>query len=65
MNSLTRLPIPTVESAPSASQPLLAAVKQQLGIVPNLMKVMAHSSASLGAYLGFSAATAGGVLDGA
>lgn len=60
-----RLPIPAVESAPSASQPLLAAVKQQLGMVPNLMKVLAHSPAGLGAYLGFSGATAGGALSGA
>lgn len=60
-----RLPIPTVESAPAASQPLLAAVKQQLGTVPNLMKVLAHSPAGLNAYLGFSAAIAGGDLDAA
>jgi uncharacterized peroxidase-related enzyme len=62
---MNRLPIPTVESAPNASKPLLAAVKQQLGMVPNLMKVLAHSPAALGAYLGFSAATAGGALDAA
>jgi uncharacterized peroxidase-related enzyme len=62
---MNRLPIPSVESAPNASQPLLAAVKQQLGMVPNLMKVLAHSPAGLGAYLGFSAATAGGALDAA
>lgn len=60
---MNRLPIPTVETAPAASQPLLAAVKQQLGMVPNLMKVLAHSPTGLGAYLGFSAATAGGALD--
>lgn len=62
---MNRLPIPTVETAPVASQPLLAAVKQQLGMVPNLMKVLAHSPAGLNAYLGFSAATAGGTLDSA
>ena len=62
---MNRLPIPTVDTAPAASQPLLAAVKQQLGMVPNLMKVLAHSPAGLGAYLGLSAATAGGALDGA
>ena len=60
---MNRLPIPAVETAPAASQPLLAAVKQQLGMVPNLMKVLAHSPSGLGAYLGFSAATAGGALD--
>jgi uncharacterized peroxidase-related enzyme len=62
---MNRLPIPTVESAPSASQPLLAAVKQQIGMVPNLMKVLANSPAGLGAYLGFSSAAAGGTLDSA
>ncbi len=62
---MNRLPIPAVDAAPSASQPLLAAVKQQIGMVPNLMKVLAHSPAGLGAYLGLSGATAGGTLDGA
>jgi len=62
---MNRLPIPTVETAPAASQHLLAAVKQQIGMAPNLMKVLAHSPAGLGAYLGFSAAVAGGKLDGA
>jgi uncharacterized peroxidase-related enzyme len=60
---MNRLPIPTIESAPAASAPLLAAVKQQIGMVPNLMKVLAHSPAGLGAYLGLSAATAGGDFD--
>lgn len=60
---MTRLPIPAPENAPSASQPLLAAVKQQLGTVPNLMKVLAHSPSGLGAYLGLSAASAAGEFD--
>lgn len=60
---MSRLPISTPETAPSASQPLLAAVKQQLGTVPNLMKVLAHSPSGLGAYLGLSAASATGDLD--
>jgi len=62
---MNRLPIPTPETAPSASHPLLAGVKQQLGMVPNLMKVLAHSPSGLGAYLGLSAATATGEFDGA
>lgn len=62
---MNRLPIPTIETAPAASQPLLAAVKQQIGMVPNLMKVLAHSPAGLSAYLGLSAATAGGTLESA
>lgn len=62
---MNRLPVPTVDTAPTASQPLLAAVKQQIGMVPNLMKVLAHSPAGLNAYLGFNAAVAAGSLDGA
>lgn len=62
---MNRLPIPTVEAAPSAAQPLLAAVKQQIGMVPNLMKVLANSPTSLSAYLGFSAGIAGGEFDAA
>lgn len=62
---MNRLPVLAVESAPAASQPLLAAVKQQIGMVPNLMKALAHSPAGLGAYLGLSAAVATGALDGA
>lgn len=62
---MSRLPIPSVETAPAASQPLLAAVKQQIGMVPNLMKVLAYSPAGLGAYLSFSAAVAGGSLSAA
>jgi hypothetical protein len=58
-----RLPILSLDSAPAASQPLLASVKQKSGMVPNLMGVLAHSPASLGAYLGFSAAAASGALD--
>ena len=33
---MSRLPIPaSIEAAPAASQPLLQAVKKQLGVVPN------------------------------
>ena len=32
---MSRIPIPTtIEAAPTASQPLLAAVQKQLGIIP-------------------------------
>jgi uncharacterized peroxidase-related enzyme len=47
------LPIdPTL--APKKSQELLAVVEKKLGIVPNMMKTMAHSPAVLDAYLSFS-----------
>lgn len=42
---------------------LLDAVKGKLGIVPNMTRVMAASPAVLEAYLGFSGALAGGLLE--
>ncbi len=45
------------EATPKA-QELLGGVKQQLGIIPNLFKVMAHSPAVLDAYLSQGAALA-------
>ena len=52
----------TIEAAPLAAQPLLRAVKQQLGSVPNLFRVVANSPAALEGYLGMSAALAKGEL---
>ena len=60
---MSRFPIPSVESAPSAAQPLLAAVKQQLGTVPNLMKLLAISPTALEGYLSLNAVLAKGSLD--
>jgi uncharacterized peroxidase-related enzyme len=60
---MARLNIPTVENAPDASKPLLAAVKQQLGVVPNLMKIVGHSPAALEGYLSLNGALAKGTLD--
>ena len=34
---MSRISIPTADQTAEASKPLLAAVKQQLGVVPNLM----------------------------
>lgn len=60
---MTRIAIPAaIESAPSASQPLLEAVKKQIGVVPNLFRLVAHSPASLEGYLGMSGALAKGAL---
>lgn len=42
---------------------LLAAVKKQMGTVPNIFKGFAHSAATLEFYLAQSQALAGGVLD--
>jgi uncharacterized peroxidase-related enzyme len=55
--------IPTIEAAPAAAQPLLAAAKKQLGSVPNLFRVVANSPAALEGYLGLNAALTKGALD--
>jgi len=60
---MTSISIPSVESAPAASKPLLDAVHKQLGVVPNLMKVIAHSPAALEGYLALNGALAKGRLD--
>jgi uncharacterized peroxidase-related enzyme len=49
---MSRLTIPTVETAPLASKPLLQAVQQQLGSVPNVFRLMAISPAALEGFLG-------------
>lgn len=59
---MSRIAIPTVEQAPVASRPLLDAVNQQLGVVPNLMKVVSHSPAALEGYLSLNGALGKGVL---
>jgi len=51
------------ETAGPRVRELLGAVEQQLGVVPNLFKLLAHSPAALRAYVGQTEALAGGVLD--
>jgi uncharacterized peroxidase-related enzyme len=46
----------TIESAPSASRPLLEGARKSLGFVPNLFAVFANSPAVLQAYQGLSGA---------
>lgn len=60
---MSRLAIPTVDASVEGSKPLLAAVKQQLGVVPNLMKLVGHSPAALEGYLSLNGALAKGKLD--
>lgn len=62
---MPRIDAPTIESAPAASQPQLAAVKKQLGVVPNMFRTIAHSPAALEGYLGLTGALAKGSLDAA
>lgn len=60
---MSRLPTPaTIAAAPAASQPLLEAVKQQLGMVPNLFRLVATSPAALEGYLALSGALGHGRL---
>jgi len=60
---MSRIPIPpTIEAAPAASQPLLAQVKKQLGVAPNLFRLVANSPAALEGYLGLTGALAKGAL---
>jgi uncharacterized peroxidase-related enzyme len=59
---MSRIAIPTADTAPEATRPLLAAVKKQLGTVPNLFRIVANSPAALEGYLGFSGALAKGTL---
>ena len=51
---MSRITVPSREAASAASQPLLDAVEKQLGVVPNLFRLVALSPAALQAYLGFS-----------
>ena len=60
---MSRLAIPaTIADAPAASQPLLEAVKKQLGVVPNLFRLVSNSPAALEGYVGLSGALAKGSL---
>jgi uncharacterized peroxidase-related enzyme len=61
---MSRLPTPaTIETSPAASQPLLQAVKKQIGSVPNLFRLIGNSPAALEGYLGLNGALAKGTLE--
>jgi uncharacterized peroxidase-related enzyme len=60
---MSRLQIPaSIDAAPTASQPLLEAVRKMLGSVPNLFRLVSNSPAALEGYLGMSGALAKGTL---
>jgi uncharacterized peroxidase-related enzyme len=60
---MTRIHIPsTIDEAPAASRPLLEAVKKQLGIVPNLFRLVAKSPIALDGYLAMNGALSKGTL---
>jgi uncharacterized peroxidase-related enzyme len=61
---MSRIATPSsVESSPPASQPLLEAVKEQMGSVPNLFRVVGNSPAALEGYLALNSALGKGQLD--
>ncbi|WP_133366646.1 carboxymuconolactone decarboxylase family protein [Qipengyuania sediminis] len=53
---MSRLAIPARSAAPAAAQPLLDAVESQLGVVPNLFRLLALSPPALEGFLGLSGA---------
>ncbi|MCY1014546.1 carboxymuconolactone decarboxylase family protein [Pyxidicoccus sp. MSG2] len=61
---MSRIPTPaSIEASPAAARPLLEAVKKQLGVAPNLFRVVANSPAALEGYLGLNGALGKGQLD--
>jgi uncharacterized peroxidase-related enzyme len=60
---MSRIPTPaTIDAAPAVSRPLLEAVKKQLGVVPNMFRLVANSPTALEGYLGLSGALNKGSL---
>ncbi len=60
---MSRITIPaTIDAAPAASRPLLEGVRKQLGVIPNLFRLVAHSPAALKAYVAMIDSLARGAL---
>jgi uncharacterized peroxidase-related enzyme len=60
---MSRIPThATIDAAPAATRPLLDTVKKQLGVVPNLFRLVANSPVALEGYLGLSGALSKGTL---
>ncbi len=59
---MSRIAIPNLDDVPEGSKDGLAAVHAQLGMVPNLFRLIGSSAAVLSGFLGFSGAL-GKVLD--
>lgn len=60
---MSRLPLVTPAAATAEQQALFDAIQAQLGLVPNFLKVFAHSPAALRAFLGLHGITREGSLD--
>jgi uncharacterized peroxidase-related enzyme len=60
---MSRIPTPAaIADAPEKSRTLLEAVNQQLGVVPNMFRLIATSPQALEGYLGLSGALGHGAL---
>lgn len=60
---MSRIPTPaSIDAVPVLARPPLEAVQKQLGVVPNLFRLVANSPAALEGYLGMSGALAKGSL---
>ena len=53
---MSRITVPSFETAPAASQPMLEAVRKQLGVIPNSFRVLSLSPAALQGLLGLNGA---------
>jgi len=60
---MSRINLVTAEQANEQQQVLYTAIEQQLGIVPNFLKVFANSPAALQAFLGLHSIASEGELD--
>ncbi|HVY07662.1 MAG TPA: carboxymuconolactone decarboxylase family protein [Burkholderiales bacterium] len=61
---MSRINLPAPDQTPAASLPLFDAVNKQLGVVPNLMKMLGNSAAALGGYLSLRDMLGRGTLGG-
>jgi uncharacterized peroxidase-related enzyme len=59
---MNRIAIPTTDQTPAGSRSLLASVQKQLGVVPNLMKLVGNSPAALEGYLSLNSALGKGTI---
>jgi uncharacterized peroxidase-related enzyme len=60
---MSRIPTPaTIDAAPAASRSLLEGVNKQLGVVPNMFRLISNSPAALESYLSLSTSLNKGVL---
>lgn len=55
---MSRLTIPARDDVPEASRPILDAVEKQLGVVPNMFRLIAASPAALQGFVGNNGALA-------